>query len=251
MNLSRSNMAGFFSLFISPSHLCRWKYRIKWISSCRKGPSLNLTLNCVVHNGNACGCCQVLRHITLCPSQTSPKALPWCIGVSGELVRSAAQMWNVTSQRACQGSAECTMSRVPVNVLISHWEEIRLTAWRNGAFKKTSVGRRLDPRMNPPTLHFAWPLPACQWIIHDLSDDHRHEHVCEGVSELGLCLQQLSSFYSINYSIKYLSLFKELSKISSFRRIWVAPTKTKQKKRQSVFKSSKLWAELKQRNRKS
>ncbi len=26
--------------------------------------------------------------------------------------------------------------RVPVNVLISHWEEIRLTTWRNGAFKK-------------------------------------------------------------------------------------------------------------------
>lgn len=71
-----------------------------------------------VFNGNAHSCCQVLRHMAICPRQPSPTAFPWCIEVSGELVRSTAQMWNVTAQGARQCFSERNHVRVPVNILI-------------------------------------------------------------------------------------------------------------------------------------
>lgn len=82
---------------------------------------------------------------------------------------------------------------------------------------KNKCSNALSSPYKSSTLHSAWPLPACQWIIDDLSDDRHHEH------ELGLCQRLLSSFHPRNYSTKYLKVFSNIfPKSLFFRRIWVA-----------------------------
>lgn len=77
--------AGHFSPVHPSAHLCREKKNNESQQKSLCAPSgAAVTLICVVRNGNACRCCQVLRLITLYPDYASPAAHPGCIGVSQE-----------------------------------------------------------------------------------------------------------------------------------------------------------------------
>lgn len=72
-----------------------------------------VTLICVVRNGNACGCCQVLRLIALYPNYTSPAAHPWCIGVSQE----PANVKCYSSEDLSRQKTQCSESQLMFSFL--------------------------------------------------------------------------------------------------------------------------------------
>lgn len=76
----------------------------------------------------------------------SPPMMHW--GVSGACKECSSDV-KCYSSEGSPGPCRVQHVHVPVNVLISHWEEIRLTAWRNWAFIKKQAFERWAPCINP------------------------------------------------------------------------------------------------------
>lgn len=212
-----------FLLSCSFSHLWKWEHRKRNTRSWRKCLLLPwgsvVTLSCVVLNGKAFSCCRVLRYITLCPFQTLP---PPQLSHDASGCQGACKEWssdvNCYSSEGSAGPCRVHHVRVPANVLISHWEKIRLTAWRNGALKK-QVFEALNSLYKSSTLHFPLTAPNLhmnhQWPL-------RWHHAVSSCKGPYVCILQLLSFQHINYLTKIFKTFMKLFKNPS-KRTWLAP----------------------------
>lgn len=100
----------------------------------------------------------------------SPPMMHW--GVVGACKECSSDVKCYSSEGSL-GPCRVHRVRVCVNVLISHREHIRLTAWRNGAFIK-QVFEDVKLLHKSTNVHSPWPPSTCPWILFDLSDDHHH-----------------------------------------------------------------------------